>query len=307
MRHAETTDMLTLVQGPSNGQQAAPARVIEQGGLSWVLAGDVRVPPYQRVPKPYRVKKIAEGFDPDKLDALKISQRADGSLWVIDGNHRLQAILALGWSDQLVPVRLLRGLSYQQEAALFAAQRDRSDPSAAESFRAALDAGDADAITVRTVCESLRLSVAFTSSRGSGMPRTVHAVAAAWTISRGEGEARLRRILGTVDRAWGAQSGVFAAQIIRGFNAFFARYERLYDAGRLDMVLARMPFDHFLAQSLSFRTMYGSDSHTAMARAMLALYNKRLSAGKLPEWDAVTMRGKARKDTDRTGTPLDIA
>jgi len=305
MRHVETTDMMTLVQGPSNGQQAAPARVIEQGGLSWVLAGDVRVPPYQREADPRRVKKIAEGFDPDKLDPLKISQRADGSLWVIDGNHRLQAILVLGWSDQLVPARLVRGLSYQQEAGLFTAQRDRRDPSAAESFRAAVESGDPAALSVRAVCEALGLSLAYKTARGSGTPRTVNAVGASWSIARDAGAPRLRRILGTVDRAWGAQSGVFTAHTIIGLNAFFSRYEDKYDAGRLDMVLARIPFDHFLAQSMSFRTMYGSDSRTAMARATLALYNKRLTTGKLPEWDTVTNRGTVRPAA--TTAVLDIA
>jgi len=265
----------------------------------------VNVPPYQRVGDPRRIRKIADGFDPDKLDPLKISQRADGSLWVIDGNHRLQAILSLGWSDQLVPVRLVRGLSYQQEAALFAAQRDRRDPTAAESFRAAIEAGDSAALIVRAVCESLGLSVAYKTSRGSGTPRMVNAVGAAWNIAGDAGELRLRRILGTVDRAWGAQSGVFTAHTIVGLNAFFSRYEDKYDTGRLDMVLARIPFDHFLAQAMSFRTMYGSDSRTAMARATLALYNKRLTTGKLPEWDALTNRGSLRPTA--ASAVLDIA
>ena len=305
MRHAETTGMVTLVQGPSNGQQTAPARVIEQGGLSWVLAGDVRVPPYQRDPDPRRVQKIAEGFDPDKLDPLKISQRADGSLWVIDGNHRLQAILALGWSDQLIPVRLVRGLSYQQEAGLFTAQRDRRDPSGAEMFRAAIEQGDPAALATLAICEELGLSLAYRSSRGSGTARTVNAVSMAWRLCKEGGAPRLHRILGTVHRAWGTHAGVYTSSILGGFNAFFARYESLYDVGRLDTILARLPHDQFLSQAASFRTMYSSDITTAVARAILSLYNKRLTSGKLPDWDAVSRAGVVRP----TAAPaaLDIA
>src|SRR5262245_48805006 len=64
--------------------------------VRWVLVGSILVPTYQHPPYPNAVKLLKADFDPRSYGFITLSERADGSLWVIDWQTRLKVHEELG-------------------------------------------------------------------------------------------------------------------------------------------------------------------------------------------------------------------
>ena len=72
---------------------------------------------YQRSLNGLTVKKMARDFNPDLLALPLVGVRSDGSMWVIDGQHRVAAAKLASVST--MDVRLVSGLTTAQEAQMF--------------------------------------------------------------------------------------------------------------------------------------------------------------------------------------------
>lgn len=83
-----------------------------------VRIDDLRVDEtYQRDIRETWEKQLSRNFDPMLLGVITVSKRKDGSLYVIDGNHRRIAAKENGMEYILADVR--EGLSLEKEAELF--------------------------------------------------------------------------------------------------------------------------------------------------------------------------------------------
>lgn len=51
---------------------------------------------YQRPVEEKRVARIVDNFDPRQIGALELSKRKNGTYGIIDGQHRLLALKAVG-------------------------------------------------------------------------------------------------------------------------------------------------------------------------------------------------------------------
>jgi hypothetical protein len=82
---------------------------------------------------------------------LTVSQRTDGSYWVVDGNHRREAALRRGDIIRL-SCKVVTGLTVQQEAELFRQlNMYRTNVNSYTKYRSALVAGDA----IVMACEAM--------------------------------------------------------------------------------------------------------------------------------------------------------
>ena len=79
---------------------------------------------YQRPVRMEKVNKIVAEFNPLKVNTLKVSLR-DGHYYVFDGSHTLEVLKIVKGKEHFpVECKLYRGLTYEMEAELFAAQDD---------------------------------------------------------------------------------------------------------------------------------------------------------------------------------------
>ena len=62
------------------------------------------------------IKQIVSAWDPRQLRPLTVSVRADGSKWIIDGQHTALAAVQVMGDDAMLPARLYFRLSRKQEA-----------------------------------------------------------------------------------------------------------------------------------------------------------------------------------------------
>jgi hypothetical protein len=75
---------------------------------------------YQRSTQDKQVNSIIAKYNEAKLDALLVSEQSNGTFHVIDGAHRTEALREMGYTHAMA--RILTGLTYEQEADLFARQ-----------------------------------------------------------------------------------------------------------------------------------------------------------------------------------------
>ena len=105
---------------------------------------------YQRRIDDKRVERIVENFDPRLVNPVKVSFR-DGHYYVFDGAHTLAALKQVHKFDNfMVDCMLFQGLTYEDEAYLFALQRGESKEVAmAARLKALLKSNDESAADLR--------------------------------------------------------------------------------------------------------------------------------------------------------------
>src|SRR5512144_2349483 len=98
---------------------------------------------YQRTPAAHRLDAMVKNYDPLLMQVLEVSRRPDGSIYVIDGQHRMMAASRKFGENHELPCRVHEGLSVAQEAKMFVdLQRKRKSILQVEQFKANLIAGD---------------------------------------------------------------------------------------------------------------------------------------------------------------------
>lgn len=74
---------------------------------------------YQRELDLRRVGRIVSDFDPAQVRDIVVSRRADGKLYVIDGQHTVEALKRIYGEDYKADARVIVGMDFKTEASLF--------------------------------------------------------------------------------------------------------------------------------------------------------------------------------------------
>ncbi len=201
----------------------ASNRVEREARLRWVPLADLKVNPLaQRDLVQARVDHLAAHMDLEQIGTPTVSHR-DGSWWIIDGQHRVEALRACGFDDEKVQCWAYEGLTSEQEAEMFLTLNNTLIVTALPKFRAAVHAGR----PVETDIDRIVRSVGLVVSRDK-IPGAVGAVG---TLARvyGRGPGVLARSLRIIRDAYG--DGGFEAPIIDGIGHLCARYNGDLDDG----------------------------------------------------------------------------
>ena len=267
----------------------APA-VSERTHQEWVPLATLLIDRrYQRPVNLRRVTKMAATFDPDALGTLTVSRRDDGTNYVLDGQHRVEALRAMGWGDQLAPALVYTGLTLIEEARIFRLMNVESvAPKAFDIFSARIAEGDPDVKAMLDVVTALGLDL----DKAPG-PGHIAAVAAVEKVFYSAGPTTLLYALRTIRDSWkdvdAYKQSVFAAQIIVALGVVYSRYGRFVDQRRMIQVLGRTWDPATLlrdgrAAAKSMRA--GNISFTILPHLIVAAYNKRIDQSRhLPTWE----------------------
>lgn len=259
-------------------------KTLTTGSLEWIDVSALLVDPeYQRELSPQWVRKIANEFDPDVLGVLVVSRRADGNIYVVDGQHRVAAILEMGWHDQKVPCNVYDGLSLEDEAKIFwKPQTSRKYLAPGPRFRARLIAGEPEALKIREIVEANGFSITVNAG-GAGPEKSISAVSALEHVhSRGAG--MLDEVMGLIRDAYGDADERVGLPIIGGLETFCQKYRGRYDRERLIKILRENTMTSIAAQGADLARVTGADKRNAYGMTILKLYNNRLQHNRLPSW-----------------------
>lgn len=148
------------------------------------------------------IKRIATGWDWRMCLPLVVSKRDDGSLWVIDGQHRLAAALLRG-DIQFLPCCVGVYGSVADEAAMFVAMnRARKPMNRLDDFHAAIASGDSEAIEITKLITDAGFTVSRKTGSQSWRPGEVAFTSAISKVLRKHGAKICADALRTMQAAW---------------------------------------------------------------------------------------------------------
>lgn len=106
-----------------------------------VKVSDIRVNlAYQRVIIPSRIRKLVKTYDPLLVGEILIVREADGTLTVLDGQHRVQTHSELGL--ETIKAEVLEGVSQEDRGRLFLGRNNRSNVARLHRDRSLATSGD---------------------------------------------------------------------------------------------------------------------------------------------------------------------
>lgn len=204
-----------------------PNTVPRKSKLEWVSISALRVDPEaQRSLNAGWVKSHVSEFDPDQLGFVLVNKRA-GKYYVIDGQHRIALLRAVGWGDQLLQVEVFEDLSLAEEAALFLERNDRLNIRTFDKFRISVTANDPVACDIDRIVRAQGLAINVEKQDGH-----IAAVRALEFVYRGGGLTSrketpdvLAKTLATIKDSWGKNASGFEGKIIEGIGLAYLRYD----------------------------------------------------------------------------------
>lgn len=180
---------------------------------------------YQRPVEKKDVNKLIREWDPRRLTPIVVSAR-EGKFNVVDGQHRVEAMrrMAKG-KDVSIPCLIYTGMSYEDEAALYAElDRGRKRLTLPQSLNAMVEAGtDPEIMEVKRLAESAGFVWAL--AKRTGQPFEIEATRALISAYRLLGVAGFSRLLELMAGTWHGAPSSLKASMLSGMALFLKTYE----------------------------------------------------------------------------------
>jgi hypothetical protein len=251
--------------------------------LEWVRVSEMRISPkaqrgHNKPGAQALIEEIVSNFDPDKLGALTVSER-EGTFWVVDGGHRWNALMKMGYEDQLIQCWTYHGLSEKQEADLFLDLNNVRVVSGMDKFKVAVVAGRSTECQIDAIARAEGLSIG--TYRGE---TSIQCVGALTKVYENGGTKVLERTLQIIRDAYGKAG--FSARVVEGIGMFVATYENSFDQAQLVSKLSQKlgGVSGLINQAQVTRATYGVSAAVAVAATVVDTYNSGRGGVKLPGW-----------------------
>lgn len=117
-----------------------------------------------------RVDYLVSRFDFEKFGTPTLSARGDGEYYIIDGQHRIEALkrwLGTGWESSTIPCRVYDGLSEEEEAEAFLSMNDVLAVNVFDKFRVSVAAGRKDETHIQAIVTGAGLNISRNKTAGS--------------------------------------------------------------------------------------------------------------------------------------------
>lgn len=253
-------------------------RVQREAVLEWVPIPLMRVSALaQRDLNQARVNRIAAEFDLEQLGTPTVNQR-DGHWYVIDGWHRINVLILIGYGDQQVQCWAYRGLTEAEEAEKFLKLNDILTVSAFAKFKVAVEAGRQEECEISRIVRSASLRISHDKRDGS-----ISAVTALRRVYRRD-PGSLGRALCIIRDAYGDPG--LEANVVDGIGLLCHRYNGKLSDERAVSALsnAHGGVNGLLGKAEFLRKQTGNPKAHCVAAAAVELINSARGGKKLPSW-----------------------
>lgn len=239
------------------------------------------------------VAYLLENFDPDLVGVIEVSERADGTFVIIDGQHRVEAARRLFKDDaQMIECKVYREKSVQQEAALFIGHNTKRGMTRAQLFQKSVIAGNATSVAINRIINEAGFKVS--NYVGDGL---LTAVGAAQSVYFGfqPGGGRvgvdlpnkfpglLRDTLKFVSQAWGNSKDAVHTSMLLGVGLFLMKRGRAAQVAELLHKAAQYPAGPLgiLSRARGLMAIQGGTIGANVADVLIDIYNKGRRTGRL--------------------------
>ncbi len=270
-----------------------PKRVQREAVLEWVPIPDMRVSPLaQRDLNQARVDRLAAEFDLEQLGTPTVNFR-DQHWYVIDGQHRVEALKQIGYGDQHLQCWAYRGLTDVEEAEKFLKLNDILAVHAFAKFKVSIQAGREEECEINRIVRSAGLRISQDKSQGA-----ISAVNTLRRVYRRGGQGSLARALCIIRDAYGDPG--LEASVIDGIGLLCHRYNGELQDERAIGALSKAHggVNGLLGKAEFLRKQTGNPKAHCVAAAAVDLINSGRGGKKLPSWWRAD-----RTDHDSAGEP----
>jgi hypothetical protein len=256
-------------------------------------------PDYQRDLRHDLINKIAREYDIVKAGPILVSEREDGSLWVVDGQHRMLGAKQAGETE--VFANVVHGLTQEQEAELRLARNDRKPDSLQEKFRTRLVMGDAKAHAIVELVRQHDTDVNLIPSTHHGI-NGIATLEQLWDID-GKG-TWLGRVLRTLHDSFGAEEmnpETCSVSMMKAVAWFLAQHVDSGESAYGEFVerLGALGPEDVRRKAVSHKAAQGGAMWLNYYRAIVELWNFRRQAKNQLRWK--TIGSFAQLGTDSSG------
>lgn len=247
-----------------------------------IALGAMRVSPVaQRRLRPHRVEKIFSQFAPERLGVPVVSFR-DNVYWIVDGQHRIEALkawLGSGWEKQVLLCLVHTGMTEQQEADLFDHLNNTSQVNAFDKFKVRIVAAREVENEVNAAVAAAGLVVAL-----GGGANNVSAVSTLVKVFVFSDAPTLTRTLRLVCESFGKPG--LTANVILGMAGVCRRYNEEMDDVSVVAKLRglRGGVGELLSRAALLKRQLGRGTAECMSAAILEVINSKRGGKKLPAW-----------------------
>jgi hypothetical protein len=244
--------------------------------ITGVRVKDIHTPNYQRRLEPDRAKAMARAWNAGKFNLPTVSHR-DGYYWILDGQHTLEGYRLVNPDLEYIQAVVLTGLTYEQEAALFAERngtRDRKIAQPLDRFHARLEAKEDVALAIKRLATDVGLDIPRWHHNGG--PNTLQGISTVETLVKRHGLVLVGDMLRICRDAWKDDERALHNMVMKGIVEFIAAHRGNYDRKRLVMKLRETTPSVILSQSATLRYAERLEGPTSVRRVIEAVYDKHL-------------------------------
>jgi uncharacterized protein (DUF697 family) len=248
-----------------------------------IAARDLLVHPHaQRVIVPSNLKDLIDKMDLDSLGVFHAVEATIGGvhgIYLVDGQHRQNALLACELGDWIVDVKVHLSVTTDAGAcALFLRLNSRAAVSPFDKFEKEVTAGFPAAMGVVRLMKPLSLILNRNGKDGS--ISCVTALKRVYGMDAGES---LKRTLDTVLAAWGRTASAVEGVIIEGVGFVYGQYGAAVDSIALAKKLAKYPggAPAMIGDARGLKNARKASVAHCLAEIVLQAYNVGRRSGRL--------------------------
>lgn len=230
-------------------------RKISQGGMS-------------------KITKIIRDFTWARFGALSVARAEDGTLWVVDGQHRMIAARALRLTH--VPTVIAASDLADQARDFVGINTIRTSVASIDKFRARVASGDQTAIAVSELLGTLEISTEVAAGAAIG-PKETRAVALLEKLVARYGSGTVGDAIEIMLDAQPGQSNLLTAFAIEVVTTVYAKMiEAKRDPARLQNAVADTDFETLKADAAQLVRLRGGRTAAHGVEQLLLAVNKGL-------------------------------
>jgi len=245
----------------------------------------MRTPPAlvcQREFRQAHADQIAAALDLNKLGYPIINHR-DGINWIVDGQHRVDALRQNGFEKDVLDCEVYEDLSDAEMAEIFLGRDARKPIPLYDKFHVACTAGRKRERDIQRAIEVNGQKI------GRNREDGISALGAVGKVYDRSGEVVLGQVIRTINLAFGGDSMAFDRDVIEGLGLVYNRYNGRTNEKQLGAKLGalRQGARELLRKAESTRAKTGNLKKQCVAAAVVDIYNRgegTRSKDRLPSW-----------------------
>jgi hypothetical protein len=205
--------------------------------IEWIHVRNLAVvwPESQRPYQEWWAKEIAEAFDPDLFDPVKVTlPNGNGIYHICEGQHRTRALEMWGGSNQMAPCIVAQESDPARAAEIFlGTNTNRNTVNKIAKFKVAVTADRAEEVAIDRIVKHNGYRV-----EGSHAQDTIAGVQGL-KFAYNKGPDTLDRTLRVLRNTWSGDAAAVASPLIKGYATFICEFSGDIDYARLRDCMAK--------------------------------------------------------------------